>query len=51
MAGKKDDRRERLIEEIRHDPGILIRDLATRLDVSRETIRRDFDALCDAGRL
>jgi len=52
MAGKKkDDRRERLIAEISRNPGILIRDLATKFDVSRETIRRDFDALCDSGRL
>jgi len=52
MAGnKKEERRERLIEEISRDPGILIRDLAARFDVSRETVRRDFDALCDAGRL
>lgn len=51
MAGKKEGRRERLIEEISRNPGILIRDLAIKFDVSRETIRRDFDALCDSGRL
>ena len=49
--GKKEKRRERLIVEITRDPGILIRDLAAKFDVSRETIRRDFDALCDEGRL
>ncbi len=46
---KKDERRTRLLAEVNHDPGILIRDLATKLDVSRETIRRDFDALCEEG--
>lgn len=48
---KKEKRRQRLIVEITRDPGIMIRDLAAKFDVSRETIRRDFDALCDEGRL
>ncbi|MBT4891014.1 MAG: DeoR/GlpR transcriptional regulator [Rhodospirillales bacterium] len=48
---KKAKRREQLIAEITKDPGILMRDLALRFDVSRETIRRDFDALRDDGRL
>ncbi len=55
MAGlaerKIDERRRRLIAEISGDPGIMIRDLADKLNVSRETIRRDFDALCDSGQL
>lgn len=46
---KKEERRKKLLSEINLDPGILIRDLAAKLDVSRETIRRDFDALCDEG--
>ena len=29
----------------------MIRDLADKLNVSRETIRRDFDALCESGQL
>ncbi|NMM43632.1 DeoR/GlpR transcriptional regulator [Rhodospirillaceae bacterium KN72] len=53
MAGlgqrKQEERRRRLVEEITLDPGIMIRDLADKLNVSRETIRRDFDALCDSG--
>ncbi len=48
---KKQERRRRLLAEINHDPGILIRDLASKFDVSRETIRRDFDALCEEGLL
>ncbi|MDX1400377.1 MAG: DeoR/GlpR family DNA-binding transcription regulator [Kiloniellales bacterium] len=50
-AIRKDRRRERLLEEIVRDPGVLIRDLAEKFEVSRETIRRDFDALCDTGQL
>ncbi len=50
-AQKKADRRKKLLEEIILDPGIMIRDLAEKLNVSRETIRRDFDALCDSGQL
>ena len=48
---KAEKRRKRLVEEISRDPGILIRDLAIKLDVSRETIRRDFDILCNSGDL
>jgi DeoR/GlpR family transcriptional regulator of sugar metabolism len=55
MAGlgkrKKDERRKKLLAEITRDPGIMIRDLAEKLNVSRETIRRDFDALCEEGLL
>ena len=55
MAGlaerKIDERRRRLIAEITRDPGIMIRDLADKLNVSRETVRRDFDALCESGQL
>jgi DeoR/GlpR family transcriptional regulator of sugar metabolism len=52
MAVKKaEERRKRLLAEISRDPGILIRDLAIKFDVSRETIRRDFDMLCDSGDL
>ncbi|WP_108881572.1 DeoR family transcriptional regulator [Anderseniella sp. Alg231-50] len=47
--GKKFDRQQLLLSVIRQNPGILIRDLAKQLAVSRETIRRDFDELCDAG--
>ncbi|NQV46413.1 MAG: DeoR/GlpR transcriptional regulator [Rhodospirillaceae bacterium] len=50
-AQKKADRRNKLLEQIVQDPGIMIRDLAEKLNVSRETIRRDFDALCDSGQL
>lgn len=50
-AQKKTNRRKKLLEEITLDPGIMIRDLAEKLNVSRETIRRDFDALCDSGQL
>ena len=46
---KKADRQQRLINAIAVNPGILIRDLAQQLGVSRETIRRDFDELGDAG--
>ena len=50
-AQKKANRQKKLLEEINLDPGIMIRDLAAKLNVSRETIRRDFDALCDSGQL
>jgi DeoR/GlpR family transcriptional regulator of sugar metabolism len=50
-GGKKEKRREQLLAEISKDPGIMMRDLAWKFDVSRETIRRDFDALCDEGKL
>jgi DeoR/GlpR family transcriptional regulator of sugar metabolism len=50
-AQKKEKRRQKLLEQIVLDPGIMIRDLAEKLNVSRETIRRDFDALCDSGQL
>lgn len=46
---KKVERRRKLLAEVSNDPGILMRDLAIRFDVSRETIRRDFDALCEQG--
>jgi DeoR/GlpR family transcriptional regulator of sugar metabolism len=46
---KKIERRKKLLTYISSDPGILMRDLAVKLDVSRETIRRDFDALCEQG--
>ena len=43
MADKKKiERRKKLLSYIAGDPGILMRDLAVKLDVSRETIRRDF---------
>ena len=48
---KKEARRKELLAEIFGDPGIMIRDLAERLNVSRETIRRDLDALCARGEL
>ena len=44
-------RHQRLIDEINHRPGLLIRDLADMFAVSRETIRRDFDELSRDGRL
>ncbi|MBL6932036.1 MAG: DeoR/GlpR transcriptional regulator [Rhodospirillales bacterium] len=50
-AQKKANRQKKLLEEINLDPGIMIRDLAAKLNVSRETIRRDFDTLCDSGQL
>lgn len=46
---KQEQRRRRLIEEITRNPGIMIRELADMLNVSRETIRRDFDALSESG--
>lgn len=46
---KQEQRRRRLLEEITRNPGIMIRDLADLLNVSRETIRRDFDALSESG--
>ena len=48
---KKEARRKELLAEIFRDPGIMIRDLAEKLKVSRETIRRDLDALCARGEL
>ena len=48
---KQELRREKILEEIIRNPGVMIRDLAAKLEVSRETIRRDFDALCDSGQL
>jgi DeoR/GlpR family transcriptional regulator of sugar metabolism len=48
---KQELRREKILEEIIRNPGVMIRDLAAKLDVSRETIRRDFDALSSSGQL
>jgi len=50
-ATKQAERRSRILEEISSFPGILIRDLARKLAVSRETIRKDFDVLCAEGKL
>ncbi len=51
MKPSKSERQKRLVAKISNDPGILIRDLAKFLGVSRETVRRDFDELCREGRL
>ena len=48
---KKEARRKKLLAALFRDPGIMIRDLAEALQVSRETIRRDLDALCARGEL
>lgn len=51
MKRDKIERQKLLIAKISENPAILIRDLAEILGVSRETVRRDFDALCREGRL
>lgn len=45
----KNERHQRLISEVNQRPGVLIRDIATKFGVSRETIRRDFDELSQRG--
>ena len=51
MKPAKLERQKLLVAKISGNPGILIRDLAKHLGVSRETVRRDFDELCREGRL
>lgn len=50
-AAKQSKRRRELVDEIIRNPGVMIRELAEKLQVSRETIRRDIDALCEDGQL
>ena len=50
-AEKQSKRRRALVDEIIRNPGVMIRELAAKLNVSRETIRRDIDTLCEDGRL
>lgn len=51
MKASKVERQKRLIAMISMDPGLLIRDLAKEMQVSRETVRRDLDELSKEGRL
>ena len=51
MKRNKTERQKLLVARISEDPAILIRDLAAHLNVSRETVRRDFDELSREGRL
>lgn len=46
---KKGERRRQILLELKLRPHVRISDLATRFNVSTETVRRDFDALSDEG--
>jgi DeoR/GlpR family transcriptional regulator of sugar metabolism len=48
-ANKKSLRQQRILAELDHEPSLRIADLAQRLNVSSETIRRDFDELTTQG--
>ncbi|MCC9624581.1 DeoR/GlpR family DNA-binding transcription regulator [Thalassospira sp. MA62] len=48
-ANKKSLRQQRILTELDHEPSLRIADLAQRLGVSTETIRRDFDELTKQG--
>ncbi len=51
MKLRKRDRQQQILEEIRVSPSIRLGDLATSYGVTKETIRRDIDELCDQGHL
>lgn len=46
---RKDERRTRILEELRFTPHVRISALAGRFGVTTETVRRDLDALSDMG--
>lgn len=46
---KKSERRHQILLELKLRPHVRISELADRFQVSRETVRRDFDALADDG--
>ncbi|MEQ9348078.1 MAG: DeoR/GlpR family DNA-binding transcription regulator [Thalassospira sp.] len=48
-ANKKSLRQQRILSELEHEPSLRIADLSGRLNVSSETIRRDFDDLTEQG--
>ena len=48
-ANKKTLRHQRILRELELEPSLRIADLAERLSVSTETIRRDFDELTEQG--
>lgn len=48
-ANKKSLRHQRILSELELEPSLRIADLAERLSVSTETIRRDFDELTGQG--
>ncbi|MBO6771463.1 MULTISPECIES: DeoR/GlpR family DNA-binding transcription regulator [unclassified Thalassospira] len=48
-TNKKSLRQQRILRELDHEPSLRIIDLADRLSVSTETIRRDFDELTQQG--
>ena len=48
-ANKKTLRQQRILGELDLEPSLRIADLAERLNVSNETIRRDFDELTSQG--
>jgi len=51
MTRAKDARQRRILMELQGSPSIRVADLARRLDVSAETIRRDLDALTGRGEI
>ena len=51
MARDRDQRRRRILAEIEQHPSLRVSQLAERLDVSAETIRRDLDALTAEGQI
>ena len=51
MSSSVEDRHRRILQMVREHGRIEVRELAQRLGISMETIRRDIRALTDAGRL
>jgi DeoR family transcriptional regulator, glycerol-3-phosphate regulon repressor len=51
MKLRKDDRRQRILTELRASPSVRLSSLAGLLGVTKETIRRDIDELSEQGLL
>jgi len=51
MSTMKSNRQTRILAELSHTPSLRVAELAQKLDVSTETIRRDLDALTEQGLL
>jgi DNA-binding transcriptional regulator YhcF (GntR family) len=49
MRQSKSERQARIVSELRAAPALRVNDLADRLDVSTETVRRDFTELEERG--
>jgi DeoR/GlpR family transcriptional regulator of sugar metabolism len=51
QLSKKAKRQEQILKALELDPAMRVNDLARRLDVSQETVRRDLSELDDSGRI